>query len=273
MRLTRLGGVSAALLALVMGPAAAEPPSIVVQSTTSTQASGLFDDLLPRFTRARGIEVKVVAVGTGQALANARAGNGDVVLVHAPQFEQEFVASGDGIERLPLMRNEFVIVGPAGDPAQASTAANAAEALQRIADAHALFASRGDESGTHVRELELWQAAGFIPDAARDPWYRDTGSGMLPTLMVALELDGYTLIDQATWDTATERGTHRIVCAGDPALVNHYSLILVNPVKHPQVQAAAARTFVAWMRGAEGQAAIANFKPHGHQLFFPSALP
>jgi tungstate transport system substrate-binding protein len=136
-----------------------------------------------------------------------------------------------------------------------------------------VFASRGDESGTHVRELELWQAAGLAPDAARDAWYRDTGSGMLPTLMVALELDGYTLIDRATWDTTEQRGSHRIVYAGDPALVNHYSLILVDPANHPHVQAAAAQTFVTWMRGADGQAAIANFKPRGHQLFFPSVVP
>lgn len=246
-------------------------PYIVLQSTTSTQSSGLFDALLPRFTQDLGIEVRVVAVGTGQALANCRAGNGDVALVHAEKLETQFVADGEGLARLPLMYNDFLLVGPEVDPAEVGSSANAADAFARIARRQAVFASRGDDSGTHARERELWSAAGYRPDAARDAWYKDTGSAMLPTLNVALELNGYTLIDRATWDTAPRHARHRVVQEGDPALRNQYSLIVVNPARHPATKLREAQALVDWLRGPRGQQAIAAFKPHGRALFHPNA--
>ncbi len=270
--LRRVDLLLAALLWLGATAARAdEPPYIILQSTTSTQSSGLFDDILPKFTAASGIEVRVVAVGTGQALANCRAGNGDLALVHAAAQEEKFVADGDGLARLPLMYNEFVVVGPAADPAQVAGSTGASEAFAHIAQRQAVFASRGDDSGTHARERELWAAAGYLPDAARDDWYKDTGSGMLPTLNVALQLGGYTLVDRATWTTAPSHGQHRILLDGDAALRNQYSLIVVNPRKHPATKVRAAQTLADWLRGPTGQAAIAGFKPHGSSLFHPNA--
>ena len=261
-----------ALLALVGAANGAEnSPFIVLQSTTSTQSSGLFDTILPQFTASSGIEVRVVAVGTGQALANCRAGNGDVALVHAAELEAQFIASGDGLARLPLMYNEFVLVGPRADPAAITGSANASVAFARIARHQALFFSRGDESGTHARERQLWSAAGYVPDPARDRWYRDTGSAMLPTLNVALELSGYTLIDRATWDTAPTQAGHAVLFEGGAELRNQYSVIVVNPRVHPAAKVREAQALADWLRGAVGQQAIAAFQPHGRPLFYPNA--
>ena len=231
----------------------------------------MFDDILPKFTAVSGIEVCVVAVGTGQALANCRAGNGDLALVHAAAQEEQCVAAGDGLARLPLMYNEFVLIGPASDPAQVAASASASAALLRIAERQAVFASRGGDSGTHARERELWVAAGYTPDAARDDWYKDTGSGMLPTLNVALQLGGYTLVDRATWITAPAHGQHRILLDGDVALRNQYSLIVVNPRKHPATRVRAAQALADWLRSPSGQSAIAQFQPRGLPLFHPNA--
>jgi tungstate transport system substrate-binding protein len=270
----RVVALACLVLQLWLGATSARadtPSYLVLQSTTSTQSSGLFDDLLPRFTADSGIEVRVVAVGTGQALANCRAGNGDLALVHAAALEEKFVADGDGIARLPLMYNEFVIVGPSADPAQVADARRAAEAFARIAKRQAVFASRGDESGTHARERELWAAAGYTPDPAHDTWYKDTGSAMLATLNVAVQLDAYTLIDRATWATAPDHGQLRVLLEGDAALLNQYSLIIVNPRKHPATRLREAEILVNWLRGPAGQNAIVAFKPHGQILFRPNA--
>lgn len=262
---------AAAVAAFCASPARAE--YLLLQSTTSTQVTGLFDALLPAFQAASGIEVRVVAVGTGQALRNAADGNGDVVLVHAQAAEEAFIAAGHGLVRHPVMYNSFVLVGPASDPAGVSGLGSAAAALARIAERRALFVTRGDDSGTHQRELALWQDSGRVPDAARDVWYRDVGSGMERALAIALELDAYTLSDEATWLALPDHGTHRIVLAGDPALYNQYSVILVNPARHPHVNAAAGQRFIDWLTGSAGQAAIAAFAVNGRQLYFPNAQP
>ncbi|MEQ8663870.1 MAG: substrate-binding domain-containing protein [Gammaproteobacteria bacterium] len=263
-------------LALLLGTAAAgvartADDHILLQSTTSTQQSGFFDALLPQFTATSGIEVRVVAVGTGQALRNAADGNGDVVLVHAQAAEEAFVAAGDGIARHPVMYNEFVIVGPASDTAGVRDAGTAAAALARIHRAGATFVSRGDDSGTHKRELALWQAAGLTVDAASQGWYRDSGSGMGRTLRIAAELDAYTLCDRATWIAQGGHGNLAVLLQGDPALFNQYSLIVVDPRRHPHVNTEAAMAFVDWMLSAPGQAAIAAFRVNGEQLYFPNA--
>jgi tungstate transport system substrate-binding protein len=263
------------LLLIVLGlcqRALAAQEFILLQSTTSTQSSGLFDYLLPQFTAAHGIEVRVVAVGSGQALKNAAEGNADVVLVHAEAAEEAFVAAGHGLAREPVMYNEFVIVGPVADQADVAAVGSATDAMARIAERRAVFLSRGDASGTHDRERQLWQAAGVAVDPATASWYRDAGSGMDRTLRIAAEIDAYTLCDRASWIAAPYRGTLAVLVENDAILFNQYSLILVNPARHPQVKAAAARTFVDWMRGPAGQRAIAAFRRHGTQLFFPNAL-
>lgn len=271
-------GVNAALIGALIGlqliafaVRAAELPFIILQSTTSTSSTGLFDDLLPRLRNAVHVDVRVVAVGTGQALKNAADGNADVVLVHAPTAEAAFVTAGHGVERLPLMFNEFVIVGPGDDPAGIARAVSAADAFSRIAGHGATFVTRGDLSGTHAREMELWTAAGITVSPASERWYRDTGSGMDRALAVAVELDAYTLADRASWLAFTRPGAHRALYAGDPALFNQYSLILVDPVRHPAVKAAAGQSVIDWLRGPDGQAAIAAFKVRGEQVFFPNA--
>lgn len=262
----------ALLLVLGAGPSGAADEFILLQSTTSTQSSGLFDHLLPEFTASHGIEVRVVAVGTGQALKNAADGNADAVLVHAEAAESAFIAAGHGIARLPVMYNEYVIVGPASDPAGIAGAGSAVEAMRQLAAAGQPFLSRGDESGTHKRELELWHKAEIdVGKAANRAWYQEAGSGMGRTLRIAAELDAYTLCDRATWLAAAERGALEVLYAGDPQLFNQYSLILVDPNRHPHVKIAAARRFADWLRGPVGQAAIASFEQRGEQLYFPNA--
>ena len=244
---------------------------IVVQSTTSTRNSGLLDHLLPRFTAESGIEVRVVAVGTGQALRNARNGDADVLLVHAKPAEEAFVAGGFGVERFDLMYNDFVIVGPASDPAGIAGANDAVASLAAIARTGAAFASRGDDSGTHRKELELWSQTGADTASASGGWYRETGSGMGATLNVAVGMSAYTLTDRATWIAFGNKGDFGIHVEGDSRLFNQYGVILVNPRMHPHVKAAAGQAFIDWLLGPEGQSAIASFRIGDRQLFFPNA--
>ena len=253
--------------------AAAEERFIIVQSTTSTEQSGLFGHLLPLFQDKTGIEVRVVAVGTGQAIKNARNGDGDVLFVHSKPDEVQFVADGQGVKRFDVMYNDFVIVGPKGDPAGVAGMSVVTAALQKIAAAGAPFASRGDDSGTHKAELKLWQAAGVDAKAASGTWYRETGSGMGPTLNTAAGMNAYALTDRGTWLSFQNRGDLDVLVQGDAKLFNQYGVILVNPDKHPSVKADLGQQFVDWLVGAEGQRAIADFKINGEQLFFPNASP
>ena len=244
---------------------------IVVQSTTSTRNSGLYDHILPLFERATGIQVRVVAVGTGQAIGNASRGDGDVLIVHAREAEDAFVAAGLGVERFDLMHNDFVIVGRAADPAAIAGMADAPGALAAIAAAAAPFASRGDDSGTHHKEMALWQAAGIDPRAASGSWYLETGSGMGATLNTAAGLGAYALTDRATWVAFRNKGDLVLHVEGDDALLNQYGVILVNPEVFPHVKAAEGQAFIDWLLSPQGQAAIASYWLDGQQLFFPDA--
>ncbi|MFZ0791143.1 MAG: substrate-binding domain-containing protein [Chromatiaceae bacterium] len=260
------------LAATLMATAAlAADKSIIVQSTTSTQNSGLFDYLLPLFTAKSGITVNVVAVGTGQAIKNAMNGDGDVLMVHAKPDEEKFVAEGNGVERFDVMYNDFIIVGPAGDPAGIAGSKDAPAALKKIAQAQAAFASRGDDSGTHKKERELWKDAGVDVGAASGTWYRETGSGMGATLNAAVGMGAYALTDRGTWISFKNKGDYKIVVEGDPNLFNQYGVILVSPKKHPRVKAAEGQAFIDWILSDEGQQAIASYKIDGLQLFFPNA--
>ncbi len=238
-------------------------------TTTSTQNSGLLDFLLPAFTRESGYEVHVIAVGTGKALRMGCDGDADVVLVHAPQAEKAFVAQGCGVERHTVMVNDFVIVGPVNDPAGTANGGSAVDALQRIARHQSLFISRGDDSGTHKKERDLWRRAGIRP--AGD-WYREAGQGMGKVLQMAGELDAYTLTDRATWLAYQARLPLRITFAGDPVLLNPYSIIAVNPQKYPDGNHAGANALIGWLTSAEGQQKIAAFTVDGTQLFRPTAV-
>ena len=258
-------------LGILATPVAAEEPFIVVQSTTSTQNSGLLDYILPGFEAETGIDVRVVAVGTGQAIRNAINGDGDVLLVHSRPAEEKFVADGWGVERLDVMYNDFVLVGPKSDPAKVRGGDDILAALAAIADAQAPFASRGDDSGTHKAEIAHWAAAGTDPTGASGTWYRETGSGMGATLNVASGMGAYSLTDRATWQSFGNRGDLEVLVEGDPRLFNQYGVILVNPEKHPGVRAAAGQRFIDWLTGPDGQGAIASYRLDGEQLFFPNA--
>jgi tungstate transport system substrate-binding protein len=253
--------------------ARAEDKFIVVQSTTSTQNSGLFEHILPKFKERTGIDVRVVAVGTGQALNNAAKGDGDVVLVHSKPDEEKFVADGWGVKRHDVMYNDFIIVGPASDPAKIAGLKSAAEGFKKIAAAEAPFASRADDSGTHKAELKLWQDAGIDPKPASGQWYLETGSGMGATLNTAVGKQAYTLTDRGTWLSFANKDNFKVLVEGDPKLFNQYGVILVNPAKHPNVKAKDGQAFIDWLIGPEGQAAIASYKIDGQQLFFPDASP
>ena len=257
----------------ISGAGRNEVRPITVASTTSTQNSGLFDYLLPPFTAATGIEVNVVAVGTGQAIRIATNGDADVLLVHHEASERKFVADGLGLARHPVMHNDFVLVGPAADPAGIAGMDDVAAALRRIGEAQQVFVSRGDDSGTHKKELELWKATGFDPRPASGTWYREAGSGMGATLNTAGAMGGYTLTDRASWVSFGNKGALRILVEGDAGLHNPYTAIVVNPERHPHVHAHEAQVFVDWLTSDEGQAAIAAFRVDGQQLFFPDAVP
>jgi tungstate transport system substrate-binding protein len=259
------------LLAVAL-PAAAAEKSIVLASTTSTEQSGLFAHILPLFTAKSGIEVKVVAQGTGQAIKTASNGDADVVLVHDRKAEDQFVADGFGVDRRDVMHNDFLIVGPKADPAGIRGGKSATEALAKIAAGKATFVSRGDDSGTHRAELRLWKQASIDPAAPGSDWYREAGSGMGPTLNTASELSGYVLTDRATWASFKNKGDLEPLVEGDAALFNPYGVILVNPQKFPSVKAVEAKAFADWLVSAEGQSAIAGFKVDGAQVFFPDAV-
>lgn len=259
----------ALLFLLIATPALAENDVVLVQSTTSTQNSGLYAYLLPIASQALGLDIRVVAVGTGQALGNAERCDGDMLIVHARAAEEAFVEAGFGTARHDLMYNDFVLVGPASDPAGIAGAAGATAALARIAAARAPFVSRGDDSGTHQRELALWSDVADVA-AASGSWYRETGSGMGATLNVAVGMGAYTLTDRATWLAFENRGDLVILAQGDPALFNQYGVIPVDPARCPNVNAAGARAFTDWLL-SDGQAVIAAYRRNGRQLFFPNA--
>ena len=266
-RLSRLAGAFVAALLAAAQPAAAQE-FITVASTTSTEQTGLFKHLLPEFEKTSGIEVRVVAVGTGQALDMARRGDADVVFVHDTPAEERFVAEGFGVKRFPVMYNDFVVVGPRSDPARAR-GNDVVAALRKIREARAPFASRADKSGTHAAELRYWKAAGIVPKGG---WYRETGSGMGPTLNTAAGINAYALTDRGTWLSFRNRGELTILVEGDRRLFNQYGVILVNPVKHPHVKKEAGQRFVDWLVSPAGQAAIAAYGIDGKQVFFPDAL-
>jgi tungstate transport system substrate-binding protein len=269
----KLALLSLVLLGLAPLAPRADDKFIIVQSTTSTQNSGLLEHILPLFTKKTGIEVRVVAVGTGQALKNAENGDGDVVLVHSQPDEEKFVADGWGVKRYPVMYNDFILVGPAADPAEIAGLKQAPEALKRIAQAKAPFASRADDSGTHKAELKLWEEAGVDPKASSGSWYLETGSGMGATLNTAVGKQAYALTDRGTWLAFANKDDFKVLVEGDDKLFNQYGVILVNPAKHPNVKAKEGQAFIDWLVSSEGQAAIANYKIDGQQLFFPNARP
>lgn len=259
-------------LAIPMPEAAAQgQPFITVASTTSTEQSGLFRHLLPAFERKSGIQVRIVALGTGQALDVGRRGDADVVFVHDRLAEEKFVAEGFGIDRHEVMYNDFVLIGPKRDPARVGGGRDILEAFRRIVAAQSAFVSRGDRSGTHAAELRYWSDAGVDLERAKGPWYRETGSGMGPALNTASAMNAYILADRGTWLAFRNRGELAIVVEGDARLFNQYGVMLVNPARHAHVKRVAGRQFIDWLMAPEGQAAIADYRIGGEQLFFPNA--
>ncbi len=271
MRRQFVAALAGILAMLGMAAAGAQEKFIVVSSTTSTEQSGLFGYLLPIFEKDTGIKVRVVALGTGQALDMARRGDADVVFVHDLPAEEKFLAEGFGVKRFPVMYNDFVIVGPKSDPAKIAGGRDVLAALRKIEAAQAPFVSRGDKSGTHFAELELWKAAGI--DIAKDkgPWYRDTGQGMGPALNSAAAMNAYILSDRGTWLSFKNPADLVIAVEGDKRLFNQYGVMLVNPEKHPAVKKEWGQAFVDWLISPEGQKTIAEYKINGEQLFFPNA--
>ena len=270
-RFKALCGAVALAAAVAVNPAAAADRFITVASTTSTEQSGLFSALLPLFTTRTGIEVRVVAQGTGQAIRTAQSGDADVIFVHDRAAELKFIAEGYGVKRLPVMYNDFILVGPKADPAGIKGGKDTVAALTRIAAAKAPFASRADKSGTHAAELRFWKSASIDPTTGSGAWYKETGSGMGPTLNTASAMDAYTLADRGTWLNFKNRGSLEILVEGDKALFNQYGVALVNPAKFPQVKADLGQTFIDWLTSKDGQDAIAGYKIGGEQLFFPNA--
>ncbi len=276
--MNRLKFVAFALLSLLSmlwllwpRPAAAEEKYIVVASTTSTEQSGLFGHLLPIFEKDTGIKVRVVALGTGQALDLAKRGDADVAFVHDTAAEEKFIAEGNGVKRYPVMYNDFILIGPKSDPARIAGGKDILAALVKIQQAQAPFVSRGDKSGTHAAELRYWKEAGVDIDAKKGVWYRDTGSGMGPTLNTASSMNAYVLADRGTWLSFKNRGDLVILVEGDKKLFNQYGVMLVNPAKHPHVKADLGQQFIDWVVSPKGQDAIAGYKIGGEQLFFPNA--
>jgi tungstate transport system substrate-binding protein len=263
--------LAAGTLLFAASPLSAQERFIVVASTTSTEQSGLFGHLLPAFEKDTGINVRVVAVGTGQALDIGRRGDADVVFVHDRAGENRFIADGEGVRRYPVMYNDFVLIGPKGDPAKVGGSKDVLEALRKIEAAKAPFVSRGDRSGTHAAELRYWKEAGVDLDKAKGPWYRDTGSGMGPALNTASAQNAYILSDRGTWLSFKNRGDLAVLVEGDRRLFNQYGVMLVNPQKHPNVKKALGQQFIDWLISPSGQKLIAAYQINGEQLFFPNA--
>ena len=261
----------ALLLCISAWGSAAEEKYITIASTTSTENSGLYGYSLPKFTGKMGIGVRVVAVGTGQAIRLARKGDADVLFVHHRPSEEKFVADGFGVKRFDVMFNDFIIVGPALDPAAIRGFTDVSSALKKIASIKALFVSRGDASGTHEMELSLWKETNIDIGGASGSWYREAGAGMGATLNTAVGMNAYTLSDRGTWLNFKNRGGLGLVVENDPRLFNYYGVILVNPKKHPHVKARLGQTFIDWVLSKEGQKAIGEFKIKGRQAFFPNA--
>jgi tungstate transport system substrate-binding protein len=261
----------AALLSLAALPLRAQQRFITVASTTSTEDSGLFPHLLPAFTEATGIGVRVVALGTGQALDVGRRGDCDVVFVHDRPAEEKWVAEGAGGPRHPVMFNDFILIGPAADPAHVAGLHDPLEALRRIAGAHASFISRGDRSGTNAAELRLWQMAGIDPASGRGQWYREIGQGMGPALNMAAAQGAYLIADRGSWLAFSNRQDLKILVEKDARLFNQYGVMLANPQRHPQVKVAEGQAFIDWLIAPAGQATIAAYQINGEQLFFPNA--
>jgi tungstate transport system substrate-binding protein len=270
---TRRHLITVALAATLLGAPTtyALDKSIVVASTTSTQDSGLFEYLLPIFTKKTGIIVKVVAQGTGQALDTGRRGDADVVFVHAKSAEEKFLAEGQGVKRFPVMYNDFVLIGPKSDPAGIKGMKDVGKAFTTIKDKQASFISRGDKSGTHIAELALWKASGIDIDKDKGAWYKSIGQGMGAALNTAGAANGYVLSDRGTWIHFKSKGDLQILVEGDKRMFNQYGVMLVNPEKHPNVKKELGQQFIDWLVSAEGQNTIAGYKINGEQLFYPNA--
>src|SRR5262249_25659041 len=260
-----------ALLLAVAATASAQERFITVASTTSTEQSGLFGYLLPIYEAQTGVKVRVVAVGTGQALDIGRRGDADVVFVHARAAEEKFLAEGQGVKRYPVMYNDFVLIGPKSDPAKIAGGRDITAAMRKIESSQAPFGSRRDRSGTHMAELDLWKASGIDIDKGKGPWYRDTGQGMGPALNTAASMNAYVLADRGTWLSFKNRGDLAILVEGDKRLFNQYGVMLVNPEKHPNVKKDLGQKFIDWLVSPRGQSVIASYKIDGQQLFFPNA--
>lgn len=258
-------------ISAMAGASRAADDYIVVQSTTSTENSGLFEYILPLFEQETGIDVRVVAVGTGQAIKNAENGDGDVLFVHAKPAEEAFVAAGHGVTRYDVMYNDFVIVGPKEDPAHVGGMSDVVAALQQIASSEARFISRGDDSGTHKAELLLWDQSGVALGTESGSWYLEAGSGMGATLNMGAAMDAYVMTDRGTWISFDNKGDLEVLVEGDPKLFNQYGIILVNPIMHPNVRTESGQAFVDWVISEEGQAAIGSYQINDQQLFFPNA--
>lgn len=261
------------VMASLASPSVAGDRSILLQSTTSTANSGLYDHLLPQFESSTGIKVNVVAVGTGQAIRNARNCDATVLLVHAKDAELSFVEQGFGVERFDVMYNDFIVVGPDGDPAAIQNSSSVIKALSLIADSGSLFASRGDDSGTHQKELKLWKEAGIDPTVHSGLWYRETGSGMGTTLNTGIGMQAYVMTDRATWVSFKNKQNYRILVEGDESLFNQYGVILVSPDKCPQTDVTSGQALIDWLLSEQGQRAIADYHREGEQLFYPNAVP
>jgi tungstate transport system substrate-binding protein len=261
----------AALIAVVALCVHAQDRFITVASTTSTEQSGLFGYLLPIYEQQTGVKVRVVALGTGQALDVGRRGDADVVFVHARAAEDKFLAEGQGVKRYPVMYNDFVLIGPKSDPAHVGGGKDILPAMKKLEEAQAPFVSRGDRSGTHMAELDLWKAANVDIEKTKGPWYRDTGQGMGPALNTAAAMNAYILADRGTWLAFKNRGDLVVLVEGDKRLFNQYGVMLVNPEKHPTVKKELGQQFIDWLVSAAGQKAIADYKINGEQLFYPNA--
>jgi len=268
--MARWTGLLLFLMLFGCGDADSEPaPFVTLATTTSPRNSGLSDYMLPRFTEATGIEVRLVAVGTGRAVQLGRAGDVDGVLVHHKQLEERFVADGYGVERLPVMHNEFVVVGPKDDPVGVGAAQDALEAFRLLAQGTAPFVSRGDQSGTHLRELATWKKSGIDPAPSSGAWYREAGAGMGATLNIAIGMNAYCLTDSGTWLKYKDKGSLVVLVSGDPDLLNHYTFMVVSKRRHPHAKQELAQQFADWIVGPAGQESIAAFRIDGKQAFFP----